>query len=56
MKKDNRRNDRVYLMTMSMAKKLLREGSITEKNYHDFDTLMQQKYAPKYGRLFSANP
>ena len=53
MSKDAYKNDRVYLMTMSLAKKLLREGAITEDNYHEFDTRMQQKYEPKYGRFFT---
>lgn len=47
------RNEKLYQSTMSLAKKLLSDGAITEKDYHEFDTKMQQKYKPKYGRLFT---
>lgn len=47
------RNEKLYQVTMSLAKKLLHDSVITEKNYFDFDTKMRQKYSPKYGRLFT---
>ncbi len=45
-------NEETYLVTMTLAKKLLSEGVITEKDYCDFDTKMQQKYKPRFGGLF----
>ena len=47
------RNEILYLATMSVAKKLLRNGLITEGEYLAFDTKMREKYAPKFGVLFS---
>ena len=46
-------NERVFLLTMSAAKKMLREGIITPDEYREFETNMIQKYKPKFGDLFS---
>lgn len=53
MSKEQYKNERVYLMTMSFAKKMLNKGVISEDQYHDFDTKMQQKYAPTFSILFT---
>ncbi len=45
-------NENKYIITMFFAKKLLMDKTITEKEYCVLDTKMQQKYTPKYGRLF----
>jgi hypothetical protein len=47
------KNELIFLMTMSSAKKMMLEGLITQEEYRKFDTIMQQKYRPKYGALFS---
>ena len=47
------RNDRVYQWTMSLAKKLLRSGTISKDQYDEFNTNMRAKYAPVFGVLFS---
>lgn len=52
MTKAEARNDHIYQITMSMAKTLLDEGKISEEEYRQFDTKMQQKYRPIFGSLF----
>ncbi len=47
------KNELIFLMTMSSAKKMMLEGLITQEEYRKFDTIMQRKYRPKYGALFS---
>ena len=43
----------IYQMTMSAARQMLEKGLISEKEYKQFDTKMQQKYSPIFGTLFS---
>lgn len=52
MTKAEARNDHIYQITMSMAKKLLDDGKISEEEYRQFDTKMQEKYCPIFGSLF----
>ena len=40
---------------MSIAKKMRSDGLITESEYVEFDTKMQEKYHPIFGKLFSDN-
>ena len=40
-------------MTMSAARQMLEKGLISEDEYKQFDTKMQQKYRPIFGTLFS---
>ena len=40
-------------MTMSAARQMLEKGLISEDDYKQFDTKMQQKYRPIFGTLFS---
>lgn len=53
MSKEEGRREIVYQMTMTAARKMLEQGLITREEYEDFDTTMQQKYAPVFGTLFS---
>ena len=43
----------IYQMTMSAARQMLEKGLISEEEYKQFDTNMQQKYSPIFGTLFS---
>ena len=43
----------IYQMTMSAAQQMLEKGLISEEEYKQFDTKMQQKYNPIFGTLFS---
>ena len=47
------RNELIFQMTMSSAKQMLEKGLITEQEYKDFETKMEQKYSPLFGTLFS---
>ena len=46
-------NEVIYQMTMNAARKMLKEGIITEDEYRVFETKMREKYSPKIGVLFS---
>lgn len=46
-------NEVIYQMTMNAARKMLKEGVITEDEYRVFETKMREKYYPKIGVLFS---
>ena len=43
----------IYQMTMSAARQMLEKVLISEEEYKQFDTKMQQKYSPIFGTLFS---
>ena len=47
------RDEKVYQVTMSLARKLLSDGAITEGDYRAFDTKMREKYQPVFGSIFS---
>lgn len=51
MSNEKAKKERVYLQTMSFAKRLLNEGIITKEQYDSFDTKMQQKYEPTFSTL-----
>ena len=46
-------NEKQYQVSMSLARKFLSDGTITERNYQDFDVKMQQKYKPTFSKLFT---
>lgn len=46
-------NELHYQTTMSMVRKMLRDGLITEKEYRQIDTMFREKYQPKFGTLLS---
>ena len=45
-------NEVMYQATMSIARKLFRDGVITESEYRQIDTMFREKYEPKNGTLF----
>lgn len=47
------RNEKLYQTTMSMARKMLGEGIISEDEYCQIDTIFLEKYNPVFGTLFS---
>lgn len=55
MTRDEGKKEITYQMTMSLACELLTKGVISESDYRNFDTKMQQKYEPKIGGLFWQN-
>ena len=42
----------MYQATMSIARKMLNEGLMTEEEYRQIDTMFREKYQPKFGTLF----
>lgn len=46
-------NEKLYQATMSMARKMLRDGLISEEEYRQIDTIFLEKYRPVFGTLFS---
>lgn len=53
MSQEDGKREIVFQMTMSAARQMLEKGLISEEEYKQFDTKMQQKYRPIFGDLFS---
>jgi hypothetical protein len=53
MSEDQFRNELLYQTTMSIARSMLEKGVISEEDYHEFDTIMLEKYQPIFGTLFT---
>ena len=53
MSKEEFKNEKLYLATMHIARKMLNEGLITEEEYRQIDTIFLEKYKPVFGTLFS---
>lgn len=53
MSNNDFRNEKLYQTTMSMARKMLSEDVISEKEYCEIDTIFTEKYKPIFGALFS---
>ena len=47
------RNEKMYQTTMHLARKMLSDGIISERDYSRIDTIFTQKYKPVFGTLFS---
>ena len=46
-------NEKKYLATMMMARKLLEQGTISEEEYCEIDTKYQKKYSVSLSTLFT---
>lgn len=55
MTKEQFEREKSYQLTMYIAKKLLKNGIITENEYRIIDTNCKQKYQPVFGDIFSQN-
>jgi len=53
MRKEEFRNEKLYQTTMSIARKMLKEGIVSEEEYRRIDTIFLEKYRPVFGTLFS---
>ena len=53
MRKEEFQNEKLYQTTMSIARKMLQEGIISEEEYRRIDTIFLEKYRPVFGTLFS---
>lgn len=52
MSKEEFRNEKLYQTTMHLARKMLEEGVVLEKEYRRIDTIFLEKYKPVFGTLF----
>ena len=53
MDKQEFRNEKLYQTTMLMARKMLSEGIISDKEYGQIDTIFREKYRPTLGTLLA---
>lgn len=53
MSRDDFQREKLYQATMSMARKMLHDGLISEEEYRQIDTIFLEKYRPVFGTLFS---
>ena len=53
MSKEDMRREKLYQTTMHIARKMLKEGIISEDEYRRVDTIFLEKYKPVLGTLFS---
>lgn len=51
--KNDFRNEKLYQATMSMARKMLSKGLVSEEEYLQIDTIFLEKYRPVIGALLS---
>ena len=53
MTREKFEDEKNYQITMDLARKLLGDGIISEKDYQEFDTIMLAKYRPIFGHFFN---
>ena len=53
MSKEQMRQEKLYQATMSIVRRMLAEGLITEEEYRQIDTMFLEKYRPIFGTLCS---
>lgn len=53
MSEEQFHNEKMYQCTMMIARKLLKQRIISQKEYAQIDTIFIQKYQPSLGTLFS---
>lgn len=56
MDKEQFRAERLYQMSISVAKSMLEKGVISEKEFSEIDTILLKKYRPPLGTLLSGKP
>lgn len=53
MSKEDMRKEKLYQTTMHLARKMLKDGIISEEEYRRVDKIFLDKYKPVFGTLFS---
>lgn len=53
MSKEQLKNEKLYQATMSVIRRMLENGLISEEEYRQIDTMFLEKYRPVFGTLFS---
>ena len=56
MTKEQFQAERLYQMSLSVAKTMFRKGVISEEEYKQIDTILLEKYRPILGTLLSGKP
>ena len=51
--KEQLTNEKLYQATMSVVRRMLEKGLISEEEYRQIDTMFLEKYRPLFGTLFS---
>ena len=54
--KEQFRAERLYLMSLSVAKSMLKKGVISEDEYSEIDTILLEKHRPTLGTLLAGKP
>ena len=54
--KEQFRAERLYLMSLSVAKSMLKKGIISENEFAEIDTILLKKYRPTLGTLLAGKP
>lgn len=55
MNKSEFNSEMNYQITMSYVRQLRKNGTVTEDEYREIDTIMLKKYRPVLGTLLSGN-
>ena len=56
MSEEQFRAERLYRMSLSIAKTMLKKGIITKDEYSEIDTILLQKHRPILGTLLAGKP
>lgn len=56
MSEEEFRAERLYRMSLSVAKSMLKEGVISEDEFSEIDTILLEKYRPTLGTLLAGKP
>ncbi len=54
--KEQFRAERLYQMSLSVAKSMLEKGIISKDEFTEIDTILLQKYRPTLGTLLAGKP
>ena len=54
--KEQFRAERLYRMSLSVARTMLKKGIISEDEYSEIDTILLEKYRPTLGTLLAGKP
>lgn len=53
MSEEQFRSEKLYQITMSLARQMRRMHLITDEEYRQIDTIFAQKYEPVFGGLYA---
>ena len=56
MSEEQFRAERLYLMSLSVARSMLKKGIISEDEYMEMDTILFEKYRPILSTLLAGKP